>query len=46
MQDRVDKRDELTDESDPIINARNYHRAQMLKKIIEGMSTSQVICLM
>lgn len=38
MQDRIDKRQKITDEVDPIINARNYHRAQMLKKIIEGMN--------
>ena len=36
MQDRIDKR-EIMEEVDPIIDARNYHRAQMLKKIIHGM---------
>ena len=37
MQERVFEREENTNEFDPIINARNYHRAQMLKKIINGM---------
>lgn len=39
MQERVDAREEIVDEFDPVINARNYHRAQMLKKIINGMDT-------
>lgn len=39
MQERVDKREEIVNEFDPVINARNYHRAQMLKKIINGMDT-------
>lgn len=36
MQDRIDKRENV-EEADPIIDARNYHRAQMLAKIIHGM---------
>ena len=36
MQDRIDKR-EIEEKVDPIIDARNYHRAQMLTKIIHGM---------
>lgn len=37
MVERVDEREQIVDEFDPVINARNYHRAQMLKKIINGM---------
>lgn len=37
MQERADKREEIVNEFDPVVNARNYHRAQMLKKIINGM---------
>lgn len=36
MQDRIDEK-EMVEEVDPIIDARNYHRAQMLTKIIHGM---------
>ena len=36
MDDRIDKR-EIEANVDPIIDARNYHRVQMLTKIIHGM---------
>ena len=39
MQERIFEREENTNEFDPIINARKYHRAQMLKQIINGMDT-------
>lgn len=39
MKERVNEREEILKEFDPIINARNYHRAQMLKQIINGMDT-------
>lgn len=39
MNERVDSRNEIVDEYDPIINARNYHRIQMLHKIIHGMDS-------
>lgn len=38
MQERINKREEAVEEFDPIINARNYHNVQMLKKILDGMS--------
>lgn len=37
MQERINEREQAVEEFDPIINARNYHKVQMLKKIIHGM---------